>query len=103
MRRKFNSALKDGASVGKTLAGAFLSEIQNLFLIEKEIESLSPEEKMEIRKNKSPIIIHNIRKLIDDNVYKVLPRSKLGNALGYISHEWPHLLHFLNNGLISLS
>ena len=103
VRRKFDSALKDGAPVGKTLAGAFLSEIQNLFLIEKEIESLSPEEKMEIRKNKSPIIIHNIRKLIDDNVYKVLPRSKLGNALGYISHEWPHLLHFLNNGLISLS
>jgi len=103
VRRKFDSALKDGAPVGKTLAGAFLSEIQNLFLIEKEIESLSPEEKMDIRKNKSPIIIHNIRKLIDDNVYKVLPRSKLGNALGYISHEWPHLLHFLNNGLISLS
>lgn len=103
VRRKFDSALKDGAPVGKTLAGTFLSEIQNLFLIEKEIDSLPPEEKIEIRKIKSSLIIHNIRILIDGNVNKVLPRSKLGNALDYISHEWPHLLHFMNNGLIALS
>lgn len=103
VRRKFDSALKDGAPVGKTLAGSFLSEIQNLFLIESKINSSPPEEKIEIRKIKSSLVIQNIRKLIDDNVHKVLPRSKLGSALGYISHEWPHLLHFMNNGLISLS
>ena len=48
-------------------------------------------------------MILEIRKLIDDNVNKIVPRSKLGSAFGYISNEWPYLLPFLNNGLISLS
>ena len=48
-------------------------------------------------------IVDNIRKLIDENVNKIVPRSKLGIAFGYITNEWPHLLHFLNHGLISLS
>ena len=103
VRRKFESAFKDGAPAGKSLAELFLTEIQKLFLLEREIEPLSPLEKQNMRFEKASPIIQNIRKLIDENVNKVLPRSKLGNAFGYISNEWPHLLHFLGNGLIALS
>jgi transposase len=56
-----------------------------------------------MRFEKASPIIQNIRKLIDENVNKILPRSKLGTAFSYISNEWPHLLHFLDNGLIALS
>ncbi|WWW15103.1 hypothetical protein Spiro2_001989 [Spirobacillus cienkowskii] len=101
VRRKFESAFKEGAPAGKSLAELFLTEIQSL--LEKEIESLSALEKQNMRLEKATPIIQNIRKLIDENVNKVLPRSKLGDAFGYISNEWPHLLHFLGNGLIALS
>ena len=103
VRRKFESAFKDGAIVGKSLSEEFLKEIKNLFLIEREVIQLTPDERVKIRKQKSQISILAIRKLIDDNVTKIVPRSKLGSAFGYISNEWPHLLHFLNHGLISLS
>ena len=58
---------------------------------------------LKIRQEKSLPVINAIRKLIDDNINKIVPRSKLGSAFGYISNEWPHLEHFLNNGNISLS
>ena len=103
VRRKFESAFKDGAPIGKLLAEEFLKEIKKLFLIEREVLPLTAEERVKIRQEKSQPVITEIRKLIDDNVNKIVPRSKLGNAFGYISNEWPHLLHFLNHGLISLS
>jgi transposase len=103
VRRKFESAFKEGAPAGKSLAELFLTEIQKLFLLEREIEPLSPLEKQNMRFEKASPIIQNIRNLIDENVNKILPRSKLGIAFGYISNEWPHLLHFLGNGLIALS
>ena len=102
-RRKFESAFKDGAPAGKALAEEFLKEIKNLFLIEREVISFPMEKRLEIRNEKSAPIILNIRKLIDDNVTKIMPRSKLGVAFGYISNEWVHLIQFLNHGLISLS
>ena len=56
-----------------------------------------------IRKEKSEPIILSLRKLIDDYVTKILPRSKLGTAFGYISNEWEYLTEFLNSGFIALS
>lgn len=102
-RRKFESAFKDGAPAGKLLAEEFLKEIKKLFLIEREVIPLLLEERVKIRQEKSAPVILSIRKLIDDNVLKIFPRSKLGMAFGYISNEWNYLIEFLNHGLISLS
>ena len=103
IRRKFESAFKEGASAGKLLAEKFLIEIKKLFLVEREVIPLTVDERVKIRQEKSLPVINAIRKLIDDNINKIVPRSKLGSAFGYISNEWPHLEHFLNNGNISLS
>lgn len=103
VRRKFENAFADGAKSGQSLAEEFLSEIKKLFLIEREAAQLTSDERILIRQQKSQTIIYTIRKLIDDHVQHVLPRCKLGAAFGYVSNEWPHLLHFLNNGNISLS
>jgi transposase len=103
VRRKFDTAYKDGAKAGKELSLLFIEKIKNLFLIEREILHLTPTERVSIRKEKSKQIIHQIRTLIDDNVTKIFPQSKIGSAFGYISDEWPHLLHFLDHGCIALS
>ena len=91
VRRKFESAFKDGASAGKILSEEFLKEIKKLFLIEREVLPLTADERVKIRQDKSQPVILEIRKLIDDNVNKIVPRSKLGSAFGYISNEWPYL------------
>ena len=103
VRRKFENAFKDGAKQGASLSEEFLKLIQKLFSIERKVTDFTIEMRIEVRKQESKPIVDNIRKLIDENVTKIVPRSKLGIAFGYISNEWPHLLHFLNNGLISLS
>jgi transposase len=74
-----------------------------LFAVERKVADCTPEERVKVRKLESKPIVDDIRKLIDENVAKIVPRSKLGSAFGYISNEWPHLLHFLNHGFISLS
>ena len=103
VRRKFESAFKDGAARGKAVAELFLKEIQKLFLLEREFVSFSSEERLRARKEKSTPIINSIRKLIDENVTQVMPRCKLGIAFGYICEEWTNLNQFLSNGSINLS
>ena len=103
VRRKFESAYKDGAKQGASLSEEFLKLIQKLFSIDRKVADYTPEERIKVRQQESKPIVDNIRKLIDENVNKIVPRSKLGIAFGYITNEWPHLLHFLNHGLISLS
>lgn len=103
VRRKFESAFRDGAPKGKSISEKFLQEIQNLFFVERELENKNREERLHIRKEKAPPIIARIRSLIDENVTQVFPRSKLGEAFGYISNEWEYLQHFLTDDSISLS
>ena len=102
-RRKFDVAFKDGAPTGKVVSELFIKEIQKLFLLERDFVSLSSEERLLVRQEKSKPIIQNIRNLIDNYVTQITPRSKLGIAFGYISGEWPQLIQFLNHGSISLS
>jgi len=102
-RRKFESAFKDGAPKGKAVAELFLKEIQKLFLLEREFVSLSPQDRLKIRQEKSKPIIDSIRKLIDEYVTQIMPRSKLGIAFGYISEEWTNLNQFLSDGSVNLS
>lgn len=103
VRRKFETAFKDGAQAGKSLSEKFLEEIKKLFLVERDAIPLTIAGRVALRQEKSQPIISAIRNLIDENVNKILPRSKLGTAFGYISSEWPHLTPFLKNGFISLS
>lgn len=103
VRRKFESAFKDGAKKGSSLSEEFLKLIQKLFSIERKVADFTPEERVRIRQEESKPIVDNIRNLIDENVTKIVPHSKLGIAFRYISNEWTYLSHFLNYGLISLS
>ena len=103
VRRKFHTAHQDGAKSGKALAEEFLKEIKKLFAIEAKIQDQTPEKRVMIRKKESQPIITTIRNLIDTYAPKALPSSKIGKAIGYLSNEWPHLLHFLENGHVALS
>jgi hypothetical protein len=102
-RRKFHTAVKDGAPEGKSLSEKFLEDIQQLFLIEKEILHATPEDRVKIRQEKSAEIVSRLRSLLDTERYKVPPKSKLGGALTYMDNQWQSLVVFLENGEASLS
>ena len=103
VRRKFESAYVEGAKQNQSISGIILEKIKILFLIERECSSFSAEDRIKMRQEKSKPIVDEIKNLIDTNILLVPEQSKIGKALHYAYNECPHLLHFLNNGFISLS
>lgn len=102
-RRYFDTAKKDGAAAGKGLSGEFLDDIQELFLLEREWGNLSPEERKKERQGRAEPLVEKIRTRLDDERYKVAPKSKLGAAMTYLANQWDTLVVFLTDGRAALS
>jgi transposase len=103
VRRKFDVAKKDGAVSGKTLAGKFLDDIRDLFLLEREFEKLPPSEKIQLRKKQSGPLVQSIEKRLQEYREQVPPKSKLGDALTYLAGQWESLIVFLERSEAELS
>jgi transposase len=96
-RRKFDAAEKNFPEEAKF----FLSQIQALFLIEREIKDLSLQERLEARQQNSKVITEGIHsKLIE--LKNTLPQSSLGKAIHYTLSLWDGLTRFLENPIIPL-
>ena len=48
-------------------------------------------------------MLAQLRQWLDDTRPKVPPKSKLGDALGYLDNQWPRLLVFLDNGQVPMT
>lgn len=93
IRRKFFEA-----TTGDSCREDILEKIQTLFLLEREAWKAPPEERLQIRQREEiPIIdelIENIKSKLSSG--KVLPKSKLKEALGYFCSLIPHLKNYTN-------
>ena len=90
IRRKFFEA--EGGEFRKTI----LKKIRYLFLFERVAWERSPEERLRIRKEKEVPIIDELIELSQEKLkdYRVLPKSKLREALGYLCSLRPHLKNY---------
>jgi transposase len=102
-RRYFDTAKKDGAPAGKSLASAFLDDIQELFVLEREWATLTPEERMMLRQERAAPVVSRIRARLDEQRAQVTPKSKLGGAMTYLANQWDTLVVFLREGRAALS
>jgi len=101
VRRKFYEASK-ASKHGKTKSEKAILMIKNLYKIEEEIKEFPPKEKQSTRENKSKAIVNNIRKLLDENLHSVPPKSLLGKAILYAHNEWKNLTQYLENGILRI-
>lgn len=95
IRRKFFEAETGDPQFRKWI----LRKIRYLFMFEKVAWARSPEERLRIRHEKEQPIIDELiaavkKKLIDG---KILPKSKLREALGYFCGLIPHLKNYLKH------
>jgi len=76
-----------------------LRKIRYLFMLEKVAWARSPEERLEIREKKEVPIIDELTKAIQAKLMdnRVLPKSKLREALGYYSGLIPYLKNYTKN------
>jgi transposase len=95
-RRYFEKALKNDPE----RAGYMLSKIQELYAIERRSKEMgfSYEQRYYYRKRKAKPILKEIEKWLKTNIYEVLPKSAIGEAIAYTLKLWPRLKGYMRNG-----
>jgi len=100
-RRKFTDAKKAAANQkGKkdrqvAKYDIALSKIGKLYKIEREIKSLSQEEKYPV--------LQDLKVWLDANVEKIDKKSKTGEAIRYAINQWSTLTTYCNDGRLNIS
>ena len=92
-RRRFREALETDPR-----AASMLALVQELYRVEREAESLSPEERKAERQKCSVPVLARIDELHFKLEAEVLPKSPLGEALRYLGNQWTALNRFVLDG-----
>lgn len=104
VRRDFVDALPENIDdEAGTLAKAGIEQINRLFALEKEFESLDENERKNQRLLQEKPVLEAFWAWIETNKGKVLPKSKLGKAMNYAQNHRKGLEAFLEDGNCSLS
>lgn len=94
-RRKFVDAKK----IGDRRAEAALDLFGALYKIEEKLVDKPPPERLALRQEESIPILNRLHDWMHcDEAIKVLPRSKLGDAIGYLERDWEALTAFTRDG-----
>ncbi|MEO7653751.1 MAG: transposase [Bryobacteraceae bacterium] len=103
MRRYFVDAVK--VSPSDEMAADFVTRVDALFAVDREaVEAkMTPAKRRELRREKASPIVEAIHDKLLAVKATVLPKSKLGEAVGYALGQWPWMTPFLNHGEIELS
>lgn len=77
--------------------------INELFRLEKQLGSLSPEERREKRLELEKPVLDALLAWANELRPQTAPKSLLGRALHYLAEQWPYLLRYLEDGRLEFS
>jgi transposase len=99
-RRKFVDALK----YDKSKATEVLERMGQLYKLEQDMrdEGLTWEQRTQRRQQEAVPVLNDIKKWMDENVQKVLPKSPLGQAIAYTLPRWDGLCAYAEHGQIEI-
>ncbi len=108
VRRKFveaeKAADKTAAKKVKTSkADVAIGKIRKLYLIEKKIQHLEPEEKQRLRQELSLPVLKDIKQWLDKNVSKLVKKSLTHTAIEYALNQWDTLTGYCDDGHLNIS
>ena len=84
-------------------AAQLLAWYRQLYDIEDQVRGKSPEEILALRRERSLPIMDQLRQWLDrDSTRKVLPKSRLGEAVRYLNNQWDALTVFLGDGRVPI-
>jgi hypothetical protein len=94
--------------LGVELSHALMSDwlvqcAQALFRIEREIAALSDAERYQERQRRAVPILHSFKCWLDTQAQAVLPKSGLGEAIGYALRNWEALCRYTEAGHLEAS
>lgn len=112
-RRKFVTAAEAGAD----LANVALEWIRQLYAIERGLAPLLPpsddplarvqrqqreEQRRQSRQQQAEPVLAELKKWLDEQRPQALPKSALGQALGYALNNWAALVRYLEQGYLAI-
>jgi transposase len=93
----------DAREVYPLESSVVLAKIQQLYDIEDRAKTLSPDERLALRQAEAVPIWKSLGEwLAGDAAAGVLPKSKFGQALGYLRNHWEPLQLYLTDGLMPI-
>ena len=97
-RRKFVEAKRSSPNGKSSRADYALDLFAQLYRIEARMKDASEELRHEARQAHSLPVLQKLRAWLDETSPLVTPRSKLGEALGYLHKVWPKLVRYTERG-----
>jgi hypothetical protein len=97
-RRKFEEA----KSSHPRQAAEALAFFQELYDVEDRAREFAPDARQALRQAESKPLLDRLKRWADDGNEAVLPKSKLGEALGYLLNQWNSLINYLEDGRIPI-
>jgi transposase len=101
-RRKFWEAFKAAKKDRGSFAEQGLIRIKSIYKVETEAKQMTPEDRLVHRQTVMGPLFAEFKDWIDATINKVPSSLKTGEALSYISGEWPKLVRVLEDGRIPL-
>lgn len=104
-RRGFHEslqALPDDKQKAAVLTREGLGYCNRLFAIERDLKEVSAEERLKIRQEQSRPVLDAFLAWLRTNQSRVLPKSKLGEAITYCLNQWEKLEAFMKDGRLEL-
>ncbi|MNE81910.1 Transposase IS66 family protein [compost metagenome] len=96
-RRKYDEALKiapEAKSNAHSVAAQGLAFCNELFAIERELKEVTPEERLTARKEQSQAVLDDCYAWLRQQKSRIMPKSLLGQAIGYSLNQWEKLTAF---------
>jgi transposase len=106
LRRKFTDSLKampDKASTASSVAQEGLDYCNKLFNIEQQLKDMEAEQRYMLRLEQSKPVLDAFQAWLKMKKRQVLPKSALGQAIGYSLNQWDKLSNFLLDGRLEIS
>ncbi len=96
-RRRFFEAIQT-----ETAAASAIGFIRNMYLVEAELKLATVEERLAARRDRTTPILAKFKEWLDANAKTVLPKTPLGDAIGYTVRQWEALTRFVQDGRLPL-
>jgi hypothetical protein len=104
-RRRFFEAIKalpKEEQKKNTVAHEIVRRIDALYAIEREIKSLSDEERRHARQTRAVPLLDSLHTFSQSLNKETLSSGKLGEALTYLTNQWSKLIRYVNDGCLSI-
>ena len=87
---------------GSPVGDEILQRIAGLYVIEKQIRGISPEQRRAVRQQRAKPLVAELEAFIRAQRERLSSKSNMGQALAYLANHWQGLCLYLDDGRVEM-